>query len=126
MTRNWPPSLPALKEARYHLDHSGDWLVRLGDGTAESHPACASRAGPPPALVLRRFWQPTAAELAAAADGTGVDARTLQPAWDACVSAIVAIGHLCSSRAALAGRGKALWPRATGVHLEHLGFLLAE
>ena len=27
----------ALKEARYHLDHSGDWLVRLGDGTAESH-----------------------------------------------------------------------------------------
>ncbi|MEM0907318.1 MAG: 1,2-phenylacetyl-CoA epoxidase subunit PaaC [Pseudomonadota bacterium] len=24
------------KEARYHVRHSGDWLIRLGDGTAES------------------------------------------------------------------------------------------
>ena len=27
----------SLKEVRYHLRHSRDWLVRLGDGTAESH-----------------------------------------------------------------------------------------
>ena len=26
----------ALKEARYHQQHSGDWVVRLGDGTDES------------------------------------------------------------------------------------------
>src|SRR5690606_23147704 len=26
----------ALKEARYHQQHSGDWVIRLGDGTAES------------------------------------------------------------------------------------------
>src|SRR4051794_13847676 len=27
----------AVKEARYHVRHSADWMVRLGDGTAESH-----------------------------------------------------------------------------------------
>jgi len=27
----------ALKEARYHLAHSSGWVVRLGDGTEESH-----------------------------------------------------------------------------------------
>src|ERR1035438_6596371 len=27
----------AVKETRYHLRYSGGWLVRLGDGTAESH-----------------------------------------------------------------------------------------
>ena len=27
----------SLKEVRYHLRHSRDWLLRMGDGTAESH-----------------------------------------------------------------------------------------
>ena len=27
----------ALKELAYHLDHAAKWMVRLGDGTAESH-----------------------------------------------------------------------------------------
>ena len=26
-----------FKEARYHLDHADQWVLRLGDGTAESH-----------------------------------------------------------------------------------------
>ena len=27
----------SLKEVKYHVRHSTDWLIRLGDGTAESH-----------------------------------------------------------------------------------------
>ena len=27
----------ALKEARYHFRHSSTWVIRLGDGTEESH-----------------------------------------------------------------------------------------
>ncbi len=27
----------SLKEAKYHLRHSGEWILRLGDGTKESH-----------------------------------------------------------------------------------------
>jgi ring-1,2-phenylacetyl-CoA epoxidase subunit PaaC len=37
-TRNWPAiAAKSLKEVRYHLRHAGDWLVRFGDGTDESH-----------------------------------------------------------------------------------------
>ena len=38
----------ALKESKYHLRHSTEWVRRLGDGTAESH-ARAQRA-------LDRLW----------------------------------------------------------------------
>lgn len=27
----------SVKEARYHLQHSSEWMIRLGDGTEESH-----------------------------------------------------------------------------------------
>ena len=27
----------ALKETKYHLKHSSEWVIRLGDGTDESH-----------------------------------------------------------------------------------------
>ncbi len=27
----------ALKETRYHVRHAGEWVIRLGDGTSESH-----------------------------------------------------------------------------------------
>ena len=34
----------SVKEVRYHLRYSSDWLVRLGDGTAESHARVQIRA----------------------------------------------------------------------------------
>ena len=35
----------SLKEVKYHLRHSSNWLIRLGDGTKESNsiPQCASQ-----------------------------------------------------------------------------------
>ena len=38
----------AVKETRYHLRYSSSWLVRLGDGTAESHARVQS--------ALERLW----------------------------------------------------------------------
>jgi ring-1,2-phenylacetyl-CoA epoxidase subunit PaaC len=42
LTRSTDPTLAgiaakALKETRYHLRHSSTWMIRLGDGTDESH-----------------------------------------------------------------------------------------
>ena len=42
----------AVKETRYHLRYSSSWLVRLGDGTAESHARVQSS--------LDRLWRYTA------------------------------------------------------------------
>ncbi|RZJ25803.1 MAG: phenylacetate-CoA oxygenase subunit PaaI [Haliea sp.] len=99
----------SVKEVRYHLRHARDWLVRLGDGTADSH-ARAQAALDHLMPYTQEFW-------------TGADARTqaLQAPWNAMVDEALAEATL--RRPASGGyipRGK------EGVHSEHLGFLLAE
>jgi hypothetical protein len=67
----------SLKEVRYHLRHSRDWLVRLGDGTDESH---ARSAGLADHLFpyTQEFWAHSPAEAAAVEAGIGVDLNTLR------------------------------------------------
>src|SRR6185312_13162839 len=75
----------SLKEVHYHLRHSRGWLVRLGDGTAESH-ARAQAALNHLMPYVQEFWTPGAMETAAAQNATGVAVATLQAAWDAVVN----------------------------------------
>ena len=110
----------SLKEVRYHLRHSRDWLVRLGDGTDESHArsqASLDHLFP----YTQEFWAHSPAEAAAVEAGIGVDLNSLKADWDAIVDAALAEATL--QRPAAGGyipQGK------HGVHSEHLGFLLAE
>ena len=110
----------SLKEVRYHLRHSRDWLVRLGDGTDESHArmqAALDHLFP----YTQEFWAHSPAEAAAVEAGIGVDVQTLKADWDAIVDAALAEATLV--RPAVGGyvtEGK------KGLHSEHLGFLLAE
>ena len=110
----------SVKEASYHLHHSRDWLVRLGDGTDESHArvqASLDHLFP----YTQEFWVQSPAEAAAIAAGIGVDVTTLRADWDAIVDAALAEATL--QRPAVGGyisEGK------QGIHSEHLGFLLAE
>lgn len=110
----------SLKEVRYHLRHARDWLVRLGDGTPQSHARMQS-ALDQLMPYTQEFWTVSAIESAAAADGTGVEAATLRAAWDASVDAAIAQATL--RRPANGGhvtQGK------NGLHSEHLGYVLAE
>ena len=108
------------REAAYHLRYSGGWLVRLGDGTAESH-ARVERS-------LARLW-PFVNELfdddeidrAVAAEGVGVLPSVLQGAWSARVDETLARATL--ARPATVPFG---WYGKQGRHSEHLGYLLAE
>ncbi|MEP6790770.1 MAG: 1,2-phenylacetyl-CoA epoxidase subunit PaaC [Ramlibacter sp.] len=110
----------SLKEVRYHLRHSSDWLVRLGDGTAQSHTrmqAAVDHLMP----YTQEFWTPSGHEDAAAASETGIDTRRLRTAWDEIVDDAFAEATL--QRPAAPGyltRGK------EGAHSEHLNYLLAE
>ena len=110
----------SLKETQYHLRHSRDWLLRLGDGTDESHAkiqAAIDHLMP----YTQEFWTPTAMESAAVKTGMGVDTQQLQVAWNTLVNDALAQATL--KRPADGGyvsTGK------TGVHSEHLGFVLAE
>ncbi|MBN8443162.1 MAG: phenylacetate-CoA oxygenase subunit PaaC [Thauera sp.] len=110
----------SLKEARYHLHHAADWVVKFGDGTEESH-ARAQAALEHLLPYTEEFWTPSAAEDAAVAAGAAVDVRTLRAAWDALVADTLAEATL--KRPEVRGyvtEGK------HGRHSEHLSYLLAE
>ncbi len=112
----------SLKEVRYHLRHAGDWLVRFGDGTEESHHR-AQAALDHLLPYCEAFWHPSPAEQAAAADGSGVDLRTLRDHWNALVNDTLSEATLArhdQPHAGYVSQGQ------VGVHSEHLGFLLAE
>ena len=110
----------AIKEARYHQQHSADWLVRLGDGTVESKKRCE--------LALSALWR-YAAELfdddavdaAAHATGLGPAWSSLQAPWRAEMDEVLAEATLAAPQdQAFRSTGK------RGVHSEHMGRLLAE
>ena len=110
----------SLKEVRYHLRHSRDWLVRLGDGTSESH-ARTQAALDHLLPYTQEFWAGSPAESAAIAAGIGVDPNALKSDWDTIVDAALAEATL--QRPPLGGyvpEGK------QGIHSEHLGYLLGE
>ena len=110
----------ALKEAKYHVRHSAEWVRMLGDGTAESHRR-AQRA-------LDELW-PYANELFLADDvdrtalaaGSGADVEALRPRWRETVERVVAEATLTIPKDGFSPRGG-----RTGRHTEHLGRMLAD
>lgn len=107
----------AAKEAHYHLRHSGEWVVRLGDGTAESH-ARAQAAVDALWEYTGEFFE-TDAVVAALGDSVP-DPAALKPAWNATVDEVL--------RAATLRRPKDGWTQTGGYagrHSEALGHLLA-
>jgi len=110
----------AVKEAAYHLDHARTWLVRLGDGTDESHRR--AQAG------LEAVW-PYAAELFERDElldrlvmrGIAADPAELEPQWRRTVEAVVAEATLTLPETTWRPSGG-----RRGAHTEAFGYLLAE
>ncbi|HZF81268.1 MAG TPA: 1,2-phenylacetyl-CoA epoxidase subunit PaaC [Rubrivivax sp.] len=98
----------ALKETRYHQQHAGDWVIRLGDGTEES----AARLR----RALERNW-PYTAEMFA---GDPAWAALREP-WLADVRAVFE-----EARLAVPAPTPFVSTGSDGLHSEHLGFMLAE
>jgi ring-1,2-phenylacetyl-CoA epoxidase subunit PaaC len=107
-------------EAAYHLRYSAGWLVRLGDGTPESHARVAdslARLWP----LTRELFDDDDVDRAAAEAGIGVLPSTLEPAFAARVDRT--LGDATLARPAVAWFN---WYGKQGRHSEHLGYLLAE
>jgi len=109
----------AAKEAAYHLRHSAEWLIRLGDGTAESHRRAQT--------ALDQLW-PYSGELfevdpieeTLVARGIAIDPRNLRSEWDHTIDG-------CLAQATL-DRPPDRWMQTggrLGRHSEHLGHILA-
>jgi ring-1,2-phenylacetyl-CoA epoxidase subunit PaaC len=108
----------SLKETRYHLRHSHDWLIRLGDGSDESHQRTQAALAHLWAYT-QEFW--TASPLEAAAADQGLDLSAIRAAWQHTVSSCLSEATLQTpTDGGYVSQGK------TGLHSEHLGYLLAE
>jgi ring-1,2-phenylacetyl-CoA epoxidase subunit PaaC len=110
----------ALKESRYHVRHSADWVCRLGDGTEESHKRAQD--------VLDDLWrytgelfEPSETERALAGDGLAVEAATLVDAWRGDVVPVLDRATLTVPDGVYMQTGG-----RSGRHTEHLGLMLAE
>jgi ring-1,2-phenylacetyl-CoA epoxidase subunit PaaC len=110
----------SVKEARSHLRHASDWMVRFGDGTDDSHAraqAALARLWP----YTNEWWATDAVERQASQAGIGPALAQLKPAWDATIDAVLADATLTRpADTSFLSNGK------LGVHSEHMGFLLAE
>ena len=110
----------AVKEARYHQEHAGDWIVRLGDGTAES----AARLKAALDLLwpyMAEIFEGDSVDDAAAAARLGPRWSELRDDWRAEFGAVLAAAGLAlPAERSFRSTGK------VGRHSEHLGYMLAE
>lgn len=109
----------AGKEVAYHIERSADLVIRLGDGTDESHARMQA--------ALDALWGYTgemfigdAADARLAEAGIMPAPESLRAAWDATVDAVLAEGTLARPASDFAHRGG-----KQGRHSEHMGHLLS-
>lgn len=110
----------AVKEARYHVRHAGQWVVTLGDGTDESH-ARAQQAVDDLWRYTGELFLADAIDREAVASGLGVDPSTLADPWREQIEDVLRRATLTIPNVAYMQRGG-----REGRHTEHLGHMLAE
>ena len=114
-------ALKSVKEVAYHLRHSADWMLRLGEGTEESHARLQD--------AINKLWyfvddlfdaDEVDADLSAA--GIGADLRKIRDSWEQDVKS-------CLSEATIqlpSINNSTRMGSRKGSHTEHLGYILAE
>jgi ring-1,2-phenylacetyl-CoA epoxidase subunit PaaC len=125
MTKSHDETLAAIaakseKESAYHLRHSSEWIIRLGDGTEESHGRTQA--------AIDHLWAFTGemfavdeAERGLIDKGVAIDAAALRPLWLKTVSGVVAEATLTLPTNDWMQQGG-----RSGRHGEHLGHLLSQ
>ncbi len=110
----------SLKEVTYHLRHCSSMVIRLGDGTEESHRRMVS--------AVNELWMftgdmfdmdETDAELIKA--GIAVDLKKIAPLWNEKVKEVFKEATLEIPQDVFMQSGS-----RKGIHTEHLGYILAE
>lgn len=110
----------AVKECAYHLRHTSEWMLRLGDGTQESHEKIQSS--------LNELWTYTGelfeqdeVDQAMVQAGIAADVNKLRQQWDKKIDSVLKEATLERPEDAWAQTGG-----RQGLHTEHMGYLLAE
>lgn len=111
----------SLKEVTYHLRFSSEWLIRLGDGTDESHQK-AQKSVDDLWTYTGELFTMTDAENLLLSDGVSVDVTALKADWDAIVVQVFSQATLTIPKDEWAQTGS----KEKGVHTEHFGYILTD
>lgn len=110
----------SLKETKYHLKHSSEWVIRLGDGTEESHEKAQ--------YALDTLWRYTdelffenEVDAALQAQNIVPSLITIKAEWLKTVTAVLEEATLTIPQNGWQHKGG-----RTGLHSENLGYILAE
>jgi ring-1,2-phenylacetyl-CoA epoxidase subunit PaaC len=119
------PTLAAIaakseKESAYHLRHSSEWVIRLGDGTEESHRRAQTAVDDLWAFTGEMF-EVDEAERGLIDAGIAIDPATLKALWRKTITGVVAEASLALPKSDWMQQGG-----RHGRHSEHLGHLLSE
>lgn len=109
-----------LKEVRYHLEHAANWVIRLGNGTEESHRR-VQKAVNDLWMFTGELFEMDGVDNMLLTEGIAVNLKPLKEQWDAYISSVLkdATLSLPSDNFMLTGSRKC-------IHTEHLGHLLSE
>ena len=110
----------ALKEVTYHVERSRDWVVRLGDGTSESHKRMQS-AVDDLWMYTGELFEMDALDEEIVRRSIGADLRALREPWLTQVQTTFSDATLTLPSGKWMQRGG-----KEGVHTEKLGYILAE
>jgi ring-1,2-phenylacetyl-CoA epoxidase subunit PaaC len=109
-----------IKEIKYHYRFSSEWMVRLGDGTAESH-AYVQEAVNELWRYTGELFKPASYEIELLESGYALDVNAIQPLWMEKVKSVFEKAGL-----AMPGETVFLYGGKEGRHTENLGYILAE
>jgi ring-1,2-phenylacetyl-CoA epoxidase subunit PaaC len=110
----------SLKEVTYHLRWSSEWMIRLGDGTEESHDRIQEALNDR-WMYSGELFLKSDADAAMTDTGAGVDLTQIKTLWRERIDAVINEATLSLPTTTWMQNGG-----KTGVHSEHLGYVLTE
>lgn len=110
----------SLKETKYHLRHSSEWVIRLGDGTEESHKRIQNSLESLLRYAHELFFENEVDELLIA-KGIVPSAEIIFPIWEKTLHDVFKEATLSLPKNNWKFQGG-----REGRHSEHMGYLLAE
>jgi ring-1,2-phenylacetyl-CoA epoxidase subunit PaaC len=113
-------SAKSLKETRYHFRYSGSWLVRLGDGTDESHRR-AQQALEQLWPYTREFFDEQPQDRSLQRAGVAPVLADIETHWSTAIE-----GVLREATLERPAPSPFRWYGRRGVHTEHLGHMLTD
>ncbi|MEO5892138.1 MAG: 1,2-phenylacetyl-CoA epoxidase subunit PaaC [Ferruginibacter sp.] len=114
----------SIKEVQYHVKWSGEWVMRLGDGTAESHLRMLN--------AMENLWPYTGEFFIPAKyekeEIIGFDLNALKKPWLQKISTVLKDAKVWTAvfRDKTSGNVFMHSGGKTGIHTEHMGFILAD